>query len=74
MLGRPSVDQTEYFPAGATFVKKKKKKKNKKQNSETLNPQPIKSFSMLCYTENTGGLQHHQMLAPTCLGDADKQE
>jgi hypothetical protein len=38
--------------------------KKKKQNSETLNPQPIKSFSTPHYTEKTGGLQHHQTLAP----------
>jgi hypothetical protein len=50
----------------------KKKKKRKKQNSET--PQPIKSFSMPCYTEKIGELQHCQKPAPTCLGDADKQD
>jgi hypothetical protein len=55
MFGRPSADQTQYFPAGATLAKKKKKKK-KKQNSKTLNPQPVKSFSMPHYTEKTGGL------------------
>jgi hypothetical protein len=51
MLGRPSADQTKYFPAGATLGRKKNNNK-KKQNSETLNPQPIKSFSMPRYTEN----------------------
>jgi hypothetical protein len=49
------------------------KKKKKKQNSETLNPQPVKCFSMPHYTEKTEGLQHHQTQAPTCLGNADKQ-
>jgi hypothetical protein len=62
VLGRPSADQTEYFPAGATLGKKKKKKK--KQNTETLKPQPIKNFSMPHYTEKTGGHQHCQMPAP----------
>jgi hypothetical protein len=56
------LQQTEYFPAGATLSKNKTKKK--KQNSETLNPQPIKSVSMPHYTEKTGGLQHHQTQAP----------
>jgi hypothetical protein len=37
VLGRPSADQIEYFPAGTTLGKKKKKK----QNSETLKPQPV---------------------------------
>jgi hypothetical protein len=41
--------------------------KKKKQNSETLNPQPIKSFSTPHYTEKTGGLQHHQTPAPNLL-------
>jgi hypothetical protein len=41
-----------------------KKTQRKKQNSETLNPQAIQSFSTPCYTEKAGGLQHHQMLAP----------
>jgi hypothetical protein len=63
MLGRTSADQTEYFPAGATLGKKKKTKK-KKQNSETLNAQPMKSFSTPCYTEKTEGHQHHQLPAP----------
>jgi hypothetical protein len=53
---------------------KRKPKKKKKQNFKTLNPQPIKSFSTPRYTEKTGGFQHHQMPAPTCLGDADKQD
>jgi hypothetical protein len=39
------------------------KKPKKKQNSETLNPQPVKSFSTPLYTEKTGGLQHLQMPA-----------
>jgi hypothetical protein len=46
-----------------------KKKKKKKQNFETLNPQPVKSFSLPCYTEKTGG---HWL--QTCLGDTDKQD
>jgi hypothetical protein len=33
MLGRTSADQTEYFPAGATWQKKKKKKNQKKKQS-----------------------------------------
>jgi hypothetical protein len=44
VLGRPSADQKEYFPDGATLGKKKKNKR-KKQNSKTLNPQSIKSYS-----------------------------
>jgi hypothetical protein len=64
MRGRPTADQTEYFPAGATLGKEKKKTKIKKQNSEILNPQPIKSFSMPCYTEKIGGLQRCQTPAP----------
>jgi hypothetical protein len=44
-----------------------KKNKKKKPNSETLNPQPVQSFSMPHYTEKTGGLPHHQMLAPNLL-------
>jgi hypothetical protein len=62
VLGRPSADQTEYFPTGTTLGKKKKKKK--KQNSKTLNPQLVKIFSMPWYTEKTGGLQYCQMPAP----------
>jgi hypothetical protein len=64
---RPSADQTEYFPATVTLHKittTTTKNKKKKQNSETLNPQPVKSFSMLRYTEKTGGLQHHQTPFP----------
>jgi hypothetical protein len=53
MLGRPSADQIEYFPTGATLGTKKE------ENSET---------------QKTGWLQHHQTLASSCLGDADKQE
>jgi molecular chaperone GrpE (heat shock protein) len=55
MLGRPSADQREYFPAGATLGKTKQtnnKTKKKKQNSKTLNSQPVKCFSMPCYTIN----------------------
>jgi hypothetical protein len=64
VLGRPSTDQTEYFPARATLGKKKKKKKKKKQNSETLNPHPVKSFSIPHYTEKAGGLQNCQTPVP----------
>jgi hypothetical protein len=46
----------------------KKKKKKKKQNSETLNPQPVKSFSKPHYTEKIGGIQHCQTLALNLLG------
>jgi hypothetical protein len=53
------------FSAGATLGKKEKKKaQKKKQNSKTLNPQPVESFFILCYTEKTGGLQHCQMPDP----------
>jgi hypothetical protein len=62
MLGRPSRDQTEYILAGATLGNKKNIKK--KKNSETLNPQPVKSFSTPHYTEKTGGFRHCQMPAP----------
>jgi hypothetical protein len=62
VLGRPSADQTEYIRAWAAHGKKKKTKK-KKQNSKTLNPQPVKSFSSLQYTEKIVGLQHLQTLA-----------
>jgi hypothetical protein len=50
------------------LAKKAQKNKKKKQNSKTLNPQPVKSFSTSCYTEKTGGLQHRQMPAPNLLG------
>jgi hypothetical protein len=39
----------------------------KTQNSNTLNPQPVQSFSMPHYTEKTGGLLCHQMLDPNLL-------
>jgi hypothetical protein len=65
VLERPSADHTEYFPAGATPGKKTNKKK--KQNSKTLNPTPIKSFSMPRYIEKTGGLPHCQMPATNLL-------
>jgi hypothetical protein len=45
-----------------------KKITKKKQNSNTLNPQHIQSFSTPHYTEKTGGLPRHQMLAPNLLG------
>jgi hypothetical protein len=73
VLGRPSADQTEYFLARVTLGKKKQKNKKKNQNSETLSPQPIKSFSMLHYTKKARGLQH-QCWLQTCLGDIDKQD
>jgi hypothetical protein len=37
MFGRPSADQTEYFPAGATLGKKKKKKE---EETKLQNPEP----------------------------------
>jgi hypothetical protein len=40
-----------------------KETKRKKQNSKTLNPQSVESFSMPHYTEKTGRLQHLQTLA-----------
>jgi hypothetical protein len=64
MLRRTSADQTEYFPAGA-ILGKKKNEETKLQNPE---PQPLKGFSMQCYTEETGGLQHYQMPAPNLVG------
>jgi hypothetical protein len=45
----------------------KKKNTKKNQNFDTLNHQPIQSFSMPRYTEKTGGLLHHQMPAPNLL-------
>jgi hypothetical protein len=66
VLGRPSADQREYLPAGAILGKKKKSKK-KKQNSKTLNPQPVKSFSTPHYPERIGGLHHCQMPAQNLL-------
>jgi hypothetical protein len=52
-----------------------KKTTKKNQNSNTLNPQPVKSFSTPCYSEKTGGLPHHQTPAPNLLGrhPADQQ-
>jgi hypothetical protein len=50
------------------------KKTKRRNNSETLNPKPMQSFSTPHYTEKTGGLLPHQMLAKTCLGEADKQD
>jgi hypothetical protein len=44
-----------------------KKTKKKKQNSKTLNPQPVKSFSTPHYTEKTGGLPYSQTLALNLL-------
>jgi hypothetical protein len=31
MLGRPSADQTQYFPAGATLGEKKKKEEEEEE-------------------------------------------
>jgi hypothetical protein len=39
----------------------------KKQNFDTLNPQPVQSFSTSSDTKKTGGLPHFQMLAPNLL-------
>jgi hypothetical protein len=41
-----------------------KKKKMKKQNTETLNPQPIKFFSNAHYTEKPGEFHHWEMPTP----------
>jgi hypothetical protein len=62
VLGRPSADQIECCPAGHILGKKK----NQKEETKLWNPEPqsVKSFSMPRYTEKTGGLQHHQMVAP----------
>jgi hypothetical protein len=65
VLGRPSADQTKYFPAGATLGRKKNKRK--KQNSKTLKPQPEQSLSMTYYTEKKRGIPHSQMPAPNLL-------
>jgi hypothetical protein len=46
-----------------THLAKKKKKRKKKQNSKTLNPQPVKSFSKPHYTEKAVGLHYCQTLA-----------
>jgi hypothetical protein len=73
MLGRPSADKSEYFPAGAKLRKEKKNKK-KKQNSETMNTQPVKSFSMPHYTEKTGGPQHCKTPAPNLHRREGKQD
>jgi hypothetical protein len=59
VLGRPSADQTEYFPSGDTLCKKKKKEEETKlQNPE--HPPSVKSFSTPLYIEKTEGLQHLQ--------------
>jgi hypothetical protein len=47
-------------------LQKKSTKKN--QNINTLNHQPILSFSTPCYTEKTGGLSLCQTLALYLLG------
>jgi hypothetical protein len=44
-----------------------KKSTKKNQNFNTLNLQPVQSFSTSHYIEKTGGLQHHQMLDPYLL-------
>jgi hypothetical protein len=55
------------------LAEKKSIKKNK--NFNTLNPQPVQSFSMQRCTEKTGELPHRQTLAPNLLGRhlADQQ-
>jgi hypothetical protein len=45
-----------------------KKTTKNNQNSDTLNPQPIQSFSTPHYIEKRGGLLCCQMLAPNLLG------
>jgi hypothetical protein len=42
---------------------------------DTLNSELVESFFMPHYTEKTGGLPHHQTLAPNLLGRhlADQQ-
>jgi hypothetical protein len=45
-----------------------KKATKKNQNSDTLNPQPVQSFSTPHYAEKTGGLLCCQRLAPNLLG------
>jgi hypothetical protein len=67
MLGRPSAEQKEYFPARDTLGKKKRQNQKEETKLETLNPQVVKSFSTPHYTEKRGGLQ-------TSLGDTDKQD
>jgi hypothetical protein len=45
--------------------------KNHKEEAklyDTLNSQPVQSFSTPHYTEKTGGLPHHQTPAPNLLG------
>jgi hypothetical protein len=64
-LGDQKQNKQNTFLLEPHLAKKKTKQtKKKKQNSEPLNPQPVKSFSMACYTEKRGGLQHCHMLAP----------
>jgi hypothetical protein len=52
------------------------KKKKKKQNSKTLNPKPIKSYSTSRYMKKRGKRRAPALwdAAQTCLGDADKQD
>jgi hypothetical protein len=45
-----------------------KKATKKNQNSNTLNPQPVQSYSTPCYTEKTRELPHRQMPAPNLHG------
>jgi hypothetical protein len=52
-------------------LEKKEEEQEEEIKLQNLNPEPLKSFSMPCYTEKTGGVQHKQMPAITCLGDAD---
>jgi hypothetical protein len=44
------------------------KNTKKNQNFDTLNPQPVQSFSSTHYTEKTRGFPHHQRPAPNLLG------
>jgi hypothetical protein len=74
VLGELQQTKQNTFLLEPHLAKIKKKKKKKKQNSKTLNTQPIQGFSMPHYTEKTGGLQHCQTPAPTCLGNPDEQD
>jgi hypothetical protein len=44
------------------------KNDQEKTKLNTLNSQPVKSFSTARYTEKTGGLPHRQTPAPNLLG------
>jgi hypothetical protein len=49
VLGRPSADQKEYFPDGATLGKKKKKQK---EETKLQNPEPPVHKKLLHTTLN----------------------